>query len=476
MAPSPAPALPPRPPPSTFRVAAELRAFARRLERSPARVAEAERIDWLRNKAAAVEDCGQWAVARVHRTEDRASAIPARCRVRGCPRCDRLRAAEVSSRQRRAAIDLASSGLELRALTLTLPGNPDHTLAERLEPARAAITRLRRSAIWRSGGVVGASVYFECPRNAWHADKAARARGERDDVRRHWHVHAHVLLWIDPASGALWPESDREGRTAAGGWHPLAVAWSRAAGWSWSPAAPARRDRRPLRVQCQIPYVPSGLAVEAAASAAVEAAAVYATKYASKGTGDASRLTRSEDRLAWIWQARGARFLEHYGCAKSAWERAAPAESEWATIGSLAELEAAAEELPELAERLEAAEATIDRHARRKARAAALRPTSPDDARAIYAEAAAAERAQHRAQTLAEELARRLRRAEWMLLLLLALRRRPIPEEWQPLLSLAYADAREHAARLATWEQLRRSWSYARSGRGEWVDSLREGA
>jgi hypothetical protein len=63
-----------------------------------------------------------------------------------------------------------------------------------------------------------------------------------------------------------------------------------------------------------------------------------------------------------------------------------------------------------------------------------------------------------------------------MLLLLLLLRRRPIPEEWQHLIPLAIADAREYAARLATWEQLRVSWSYARRGRGEWVDSLREAA
>jgi hypothetical protein len=103
--------------------------------------------------------------------------------------------------------------------------------------------------------------------------------------------------------------------------------------------------------------------VEAAASAAVEAAAVYAVKYASKGTGDVDRLERAEDRLAWVWQARNQRFLEHYGCAKSAWERAKAAPSEWATVGALAELEHAAEELVTLEERLEAADGS-DRSSR----------------------------------------------------------------------------------------------------------------
>jgi hypothetical protein len=203
-----------------------------------------------------VRDCGAWAIVRVHTAEDRVSAAPARCRVRGCPRCDRLRAAEVAARQRRAAVDLAGGGLALRALTLTLSGDPDHTLAERLEIARAAINRLRRSVIWRSGGVAGASVYFECPRNVWHPDLAARRYGQRDDVRRHWHVHAHVLLWVEPSAAHLWPESTDQGALESGGWHPLALAWSRAARWSWSPDAPARRLRRPLRVRCQTPLRP----------------------------------------------------------------------------------------------------------------------------------------------------------------------------------------------------------------------------
>ena len=450
--------------PSTHKVALELHWMAadRWDDDDPARRLESA---WWRRKALAVEDCGRYAIARVHRTEDRADAVPARCRVRGCPRCDALRSREVQAQQRRCAAAMVQAGYQLRAITLTAPGDPSHTLRERLDLFRAAIRRLLRSASWRS--VAGASVYFEAPRNPWHPDREARRRGLRADIRHHWHVHVHVLAWV-PRGATPPPPCNVLGELAGGGVHPIAAAWSAAWGWEWRPDHPDRRHRRPLRVHVQEPYAPPGLAGAAAVAAAVEAATVYAIKYASKGTAAASLLRRRE-RLAWIWQAQNCRFLEHYGCAKQAWAEAAAPESEWQMAATLAECDDAATLCGPIVAALEQAEEDAAESADYLARAEAVAANNP-----------APEAHDHRQRAWLihlhttdrrDDLRRRLEHVGRLAVVGYLARRLDLPPELAPLIPRALADTRARPIRC--WAELARTRAYCKPGQGEWLDSLR---
>jgi len=387
-------------------------------------VAEAEaaaRADLLQRRATSIRDCGRYRVAQVRKAPpvdggvDEPRLVPARCRARGCPDCDAARGRVV--RARALALASAVDGLDPVFLTATLPGDPSQSLRERATAMRAAFSALRASPPWVH--VAGALMFLEAPYNRW-----------RGTDRHHWHLHAHVIVWLRPgAPDWLWGATDgwgrrldlapaaraelrRLGKEAAGGGAAgrrsdrrramlsltgVSRAWAAAVG-----VAPGR-----VRLQVQVPYLPDR-ADAARSGVAVAVAAAYAAKYAAKSGAPSARA----ELVAWVLESVGIRLHDAYGAARGWWAATEQA-AEWQAAAPEAELVGLALELS-AARDAAAAAAAASRAADERAAAADERaaaaadreadwgaPIPPAVTRAAAAAGAAAARAEHRAAAAA---------------------------------------------------------------------------
>lgn len=201
-----------------------------------------EEAQWFDERGAALRECTFVRVIQ-HRGTDHGVARPLACHVRGCPDCERTRAARIVERYSALAAEMERPVM----WTWTIPNVAPGELAAGLAHLRAAFTRLRRRAIFRGGrcrwrwpnGAPGHPCHPPVPAADCGDDCPTRTgrRAARCPVHRPTSVHTNGC----PRSCEHAGHDKRrncpsfEHLPVAGGVVSGEVTWSDAAGGSWHP-------------------------------------------------------------------------------------------------------------------------------------------------------------------------------------------------------------------------------------------------
>lgn len=257
---------------------------------------------------------------------------PLLCRDRACARCGRLKAWRVTERTREAAFAMLKRGYTLRVLTLTMRGNPWHSLRERCQLFRGLFKQLRSFECWH--GVAGALLFLETPRNRilWNECvcresygvgrktcpycEAPAGRARRVYRAAHWHTHAHILVWFED-EGDAWPDTTDKGEIGRRGpdgnvkavlRHGRAQHLDVVKVWSALCGVPLGE----CRASVDVPFVSESRQVHPRDTGlqAIDAAVKYAAKYCAKGQG---AWTDPRDVVDWYKEASHLRFFDAYG-------------------------------------------------------------------------------------------------------------------------------------------------------------------